>query len=225
MEQQAKIFLSDERGLVQSDWLRTYSTFNFGAYQTAYKTPVASLYVLNDDTLAGEKSTSMKVEEDTFIIILPVAGAVEYKDDHTNTIAIAGQVITAGLDKNSVFTLANPYPEALINFLQLWIKIPGIRHSTHLREHSFNINANKNIFIQKALAAGITLHIGKFDGRQKATLDLNSSNTVFAFVIQGAFELEERLLHARDGLALWNQSSAEMEALSNDAIMLFIEMS
>jgi len=37
------------------------------------------------------------------------------------------------------------------------------------------------------------------------------------------FEAEGRLLHERDGLALWDTVEIEMEALSNDAIILLIE--
>jgi len=36
--------------------------------------------------------------------------------------------------------------------------------------------------------------------------------------------VEGRLLHARDGLTLWETEEAEMEALSNDAIVLLIEL-
>ena len=49
--------------------------------------------VLNDDILAGGASLQMPVQEDSFIILLPVAGAVNYKDSngHISCIA-AGQV-------------------------------------------------------------------------------------------------------------------------------------
>ena len=44
------------------------------------------------------------------------------------------------------------------------------------------------------------------------------------FAIEGAFETEGRLLHARDGLGLWELESIETEALSHGAMMLLIEM-
>lgn len=225
MEQQAKIFLSEKRGLTQLDWMRSYSTFNFGAYKTDCKTPVGNLYVLNDDTLAGGKSLYLKAEEDTFVIIIPIAGAVEYKDKNgnSNTI-IAGQALTAALEGGTAFVVTNPYPEALVNFLQLWVKAPGVQHTTGIREYPFDISLLKNSFATKELAPGIKLRLGKFEGRKKTLVNFNSGKTVFAFAIEGAFELEERLLHARDGLALWGAQAIDMEALSNDAIMLVLEM-
>lgn len=226
MEQQTKIFLSEERGLTQSSWMRSYNTFNFGNYKTKYKTPVDNLYVLNDDTLAAGKNITMKVEEDTLVILLPIAGAIEYKDDKGNNNFIeAKQLLTNICTKNESFVITNPYSEVLVNFLQVWIKLPGISRDVLVNEYSFDINGGKNSFQEKELYNGVTFYIGKFTGRQKTGIDFKSkTNTCFAFVIEGAFEVEERLLHARDGLALWNRSQIDMEALSNDAIILAIEM-
>jgi quercetin 2,3-dioxygenase len=226
MEAEAKIFLSEERGLTEATWMRSYNTFNFGHYKTKYKTAVDSLYVLNDDTLAAEKNMRMKVEEDSLLLLLPLAGATAYKDSNGNeNLVTAGQLLTTGLKGKDHFTLSNPYPNALVNYLQVWIKAVHIHASTMAVEQSFDIDGNKNSFEEKRLANGITLHIGKFSGRQKIILDSKHTNsTCFAFVIEGAFELEERLLHARDGLALWQVSRMDMEALSNDAIIMLIEM-
>ena len=42
-------------------------------------------------------------------------------------------------------------------------------------------------------------------------------------VIKGAREMQD-FIAARDGLALWDTDEAEMEALSNDAIILLLEL-
>ena len=66
--------------------------------------------------------------------------------------------------------------------------------------------------------------MGKYDGRREGVFKLTKdTHTVFAFVIEGAFEVQNRLLHARDGLGLWNLDEVEFEALSNEAIILLIE--
>src|SRR5215204_3579161 len=92
-EEKAKIFLSDDRGLNELDWFRSSNTFNFGKYFNEHKKRFGDLYVLNDDTLAGGKSLQMTVEEEAEILLIPVVGAVEYKDCNGNTNIIeAGQV-------------------------------------------------------------------------------------------------------------------------------------
>ena len=47
---------------------------------------------------------------------------------------------------------------------------------------------------------------------------------LFVFMIEGAFEVEGRLLHAWDSLDLWDATTTEMEALSNEAMILVIEL-
>jgi len=226
MEQQAKIFLSEERGVAQLDWFRSYNTFSFGNYQNKYKTPVNRLYVLNDDTLAGGKSINMQLEEDVMLILLPVVGMIDYRDSTGNSCSTeAGCLQMIMLPAGSSFTVSNPYEEELVNFLQCWIKIENIVPRTVLQKFMFELDEHKNHFISSELEAGIVFHIAKLSGRQKAVLQFSHDTTAaFAFVIEGAFELEERLLHQRDGLALWNSKKAEMEALSNDAIIFILEM-
>ena len=223
---EAKIFLSDERGLNQLDWFRSFTTFNFGNYQQEFKTPVNRLYVLNDDTLAGGKSMNLEIESNSMLVLLPVVGAVEYRDSTGNTSTVdAGCLQMTMLPAGSSYTITNPYADDLVNFLQVWIKVENVFAESAFQKFSFDLDEHKNYFISSTLEAGIVFHIAKLKGRQKATVQFsNNTAAAFAFVIKGAFELEDRLLHARDGLALWNCKQAEMEALSNDAIIFMLEM-
>jgi hypothetical protein len=74
------------------------------------------------------------------------------------------------------------------------------------------------------------ISIGKFSGRAETDYrPKNKEAGLFVFVIEGAFEVEGRLLHARDGLAIEQADESdsyriEMEALSNDAVILTIEL-
>ena len=97
---------------------------------------------------------------------------------------------------------------------------------------SFNLDEDKNQLIK--IAGSINdvskypiVSIGKITGRQEAVYKLqNKQNNLFVFVIEGVFEVHGRLLHARDALGLWDIfEDIELEALSNDAIVLIIELS
>ena len=62
-------------------------------------------------------------------------------------------------------------------------------------------------------------------GREDGVYSLkNPQNGVFVFVIEGAFEVQNRLLEPRDGLAISAVEAIEFEALSNNAIILFLEI-
>jgi len=67
--------------------------------------------------------------------------------------------------------------------------------------------------------------LGRFTGRAEAEYHLRRPGAgFFAFVLAGAFEIAGRLLHANDGLALWDTGTVEVEALSNDALLLVLEV-
>lgn len=223
MNRQAKIFLAEERGVTETGWFRSYSTFNFGNYYNEHKTAAEKLYVCNDDMLAGGKSFSLSVDEDTLLYILPVAGAVSYrKNDCAAQLINSGEVFSAILFKGDVFEISNPYEHELVNFLQLWIKKGGL---VAVQEQllAFNIHTAKNTMVTIPLVFPVS--IAQLDGRNELIYTpVVKDNCVFSFVIQGAFEVEGILLHPKDAAAFWNYEQVEMEALSNNAIILLIEM-
>jgi hypothetical protein len=223
-----KIFLASDRGHTETGWFRSYATFNFGAYQSEHKNAFGDLYVLNDDTLAGGKSVSLAVESDSQIFLLPTVGAIRYKDDNENDLLLeAGQYLPVFLLKNTTFQVFNAYEDDLINFIQLWFKAPVPSVQKITESVSFDIEANKNrlieIFSIPVSSPAPSLFIGKFDGRKDAMINLvGNSNAAFFFVLEGAFEVADRLLETRDGLALWDIKDIELEALSANAILLVI---
>jgi len=226
----AKIFLSEERGCDENEWYRRYSTFNFGKYFNEYKHPFQTLYLLNDETIAAGHSADFTIDQTSYILVLPVAGSVLCKINGTiESIVHIGQLCLITAFKNDVIQFENGYESDLINFIQIWISVDDIKNSKVNRIFNFVLDENKNSLIK------ITndfpeeeplVSIGMFTGRNDANYELqNKSNDLFVFVIQGAFEVEGRLLHSRDGLALWNGlHQIELEALSNDAIILIIEL-
>jgi len=231
-QSKGKIFLADQRGLNETASFRSMNTFNFGKYFNEHKQAFGDMYVLNDDTLAGGYAVKMLIEEDSFIILVPVAGAIEYKDNHGNkNIIAAGQVQAVWLYRGCVMEINNPFSDQPVNFLQLWFRANKPIQPRFLQLITYNdVNENLNSLV-KALPIDLDtntlpfeLAIGKFSGRGETVYHpASQNNRIFVFVIEGAFEVEGRLLHAGDGLALWEAKEAEMEALSNDAIILVIE--
>ncbi|MBE7170916.1 MAG: pirin [Williamsia sp.] len=224
-QSQGKMFLAAERGHTETDWFRSYNTFNFGNYRHEHKAPFGPLYVLNDDTLAGGKKMTLQVEEDAVIILLPTVGAIIFIDSQGyESIVEAGQAQVYAAQKNTSILIGNPYDDALINFLQIWVRQP-VMNAFEPLVTGFDLVHNKNKLME--ITGGHSLpacFIGKFEGRQEAIYPIRQGNGLFVFVLEGAFEVQYRLLETRDGLALWNTQEAELEALSNDAIILLVEV-
>ncbi len=221
---EAKIYLSEQRGITQFEWFRSIHTFNFGNYFDENKAPFTPIRVCNDNTLASGKSMRMQVEKPTEVLILPLVGGIEFKTSTGyHDFLEAGKLQIFSADAEMEYEVLNPYESELINYLEIWIEKESIS-SPKVAQVSIDIEKRNEllpIFIQD----DIFVYFGKFGGREEDIYQLkNTSNSIFAFVIEGAFELQNRLLHPRDGLALWNVQEIDFEALSNDAMLLIFEL-
>lgn len=219
----AKMFLADDRGLHQTAKFQSRHTFNFGTYRHEHKQPFCNVYVCNDDVLDAGCSVNMLVEERSWVILLPVIGAIAYKDGQRESLFAAGQVQVLLMNKGDHFEIRNPFAEDLVNFLQVWIKAEdGLANQTAV-PFTYDVNAHLNSMIPIHDASSFKVSIGKFEGRGETVYSVNNESSVFLFVLEGAFEVEGRLLHARDGLGLQNVSTIDIEALSNEAMIVTIE--
>ena len=68
------------------------------------------------------------------------------------------------------------------------------------------------------------ISIGQFSGREEVVKSVVDFPNVFCYVLAGAFEISGRLLQPLDGLAIWDIEEIDMEALSNNALVLMVEM-
>lgn len=227
----AKIFLSEHRGLVTTNAFSSSRTFSHGSYQDENKAPFGHLNWLNDDTLAGNQQLEITVQEPTHVILLPITGDLFYERDGEDNDASevnVGQVKYLYLTSASKVTIINPYETEQINFMQIGLKQSALKNTSHSSAFTFEMNRNKLTVItppEFREQSGFELNIGQFDGRAEVLKPTQGSGSkFFCFVISGAFEINGRLLHPRDGLALWDISELDIEALSNDATLLTLEL-
>lgn len=228
-----KIFLSEQRGIEESSMAKTTMTFNGNNYYDEHKQPIRNLTTLNDELLVPWGKLEVSVKEASHLLILPITGDLFYEGpNHDATEVNIGEIKICSLTAGSKFNIQNPYSSDFINFLQIWIKDDSISQNETLKPIDFDLNKNINHLINILSSNSLKHHsfpfklgIGQFDGRTEVVYDLqNKNNTFFTFVIAGAFEINGRLMHPRDGLALWDTNSVEIEALSNEATLLCIEL-
>lgn len=211
----SQIFKAVFRGHEEDENYRCLSTFTTDEYKKSF----GKIKKLNDETLAPQITKSFLIEEDTEVIILPLYGTVSLnQQEYINT----EEIRVLKLAKGNSFELQNPYEKELINYLQ-------IRFSTHNKNTENSIKKTFDFETRNTLFTihdngTIQISIGIFDGRSEGLYHLNSKNNgAFAFIINGAFEFQNRLLETRDGLSIWDISEIEFEALSENAILLLIE--
>ena len=185
--------------------------------------PAHGVEAWDDVVLAPDKMVHRRFEKEVLMFIMPMVGEVDYEDEKGNLFNVAaGQLLLIPLDAGVQASVRNVYQDALVNCL---ISAVATAHRPALKApelipvnlHQFNnvLGSLHNLYLP--------VYIGNFQGRSEATLPVHASR-LFIFVIEGAFEVQHRLLEYRDGMMIWNTTQLELEALSNHAKLLIIDL-
>jgi redox-sensitive bicupin YhaK (pirin superfamily) len=222
-----KIFLADQRGRSETHDFRRFATLNFGDFYHEHKQPLGRLLAVNEETLAGGSTLTLPVPEAVHLVLLPITGTVEVLLPSQVLVVEVEQVQVLTLPAGSTLQLRNPYSGDLISLLHLWVRADEPASIVGpAAQFSFEALSNRLAPLLPATAhLPFALSLGRFAGRHEATYELPPGRLFFGFVLAGAFEAEGRLLHEKDGLALWDvHTPIEIEALSHDALLLVLEV-
>ncbi len=221
----ANIYLAEHRGCtIHSDWYRSFHTLNFGGYFSENRQPFGCIQVFNDNTLRGGHSIKMKAEKPTQLMLIPLVGGIEFNfGNNGRTFIEAGEVLRASITEGGQFEVSNPFEkEELVNYLEIWLQDSDTPIENRFEKAAFDINRRNHLlplFLNKNDG-----FIGKYEGREEGTYKVKRRNSgILIFIIEGVFEVQNRLLHVRDCLSFQDVEKVEFEALSNNAIILLIE--
>ncbi|RZK75404.1 MAG: hypothetical protein EOO92_16310 [Pedobacter sp.] len=127
------------------------------------------------------------------------------------------------LEKDSFITLKNPYDDVLINYMMIAIKSEEKKPNS-LTFLDIDLSDLNKMNLITPDQTPFKVSIGRFQGRGENEYTINKTSMLYCFVLAGAFEIDGRLLQDRDGIALYSTDIIEMEALSDNALLLTIEL-
>lgn len=226
MKSEAFIYLSDKRGITQSSTHRSFHTFNFGPYQKSNFKPFQNLAVFNDDTILPASRLIYSVPGDHLVFLLPIVGGIEFQvnEDQSSEFIEAGQSALIAIKKTSLLAVQNPYDSQHVNFICCWISNCP-QNSESVIISNFDLSESKNTLIDLFPSAIVKVQIGKFSGRSDYKINVDDNPVAFfTFIIEGAFEFQNMLLHQSDSAGITNTTGIEFEALSDDAVLLTIAL-
>lgn len=221
---QGRIFLSKQRSIIESDRIKRYSTFNFEGLQNPAKEAIGNLYAIHDDTLNPNSDFNFYTRQQGYIFIVPISGNISYVDEQKNeTLVEVGKSLLVYLDKNAYIQLKNRYQEKTINYLMVALKSDEIpqRSLTLLDIDLSQPNYLQNI---SAVSSAFKIGVGRYKNRGNTKYAINSISILYCFVLAGSFEIDGRILNDRDGIALSTTEVIEIGALSDNAMLLTIEL-
>lgn len=230
------IHRADTRGHANHGWLNSYHSFSFANYYNPDRMHFGALRVLNDDTIDGGTGFGTHPHDNLEIISIPLDGDLEHKDSMGNVAVIKQgdvQVMSAG--SGITHSEYNANKDRHGKFLQIWV-FPNKKNVTPRYDQiTLKPESGKNqleqILSPSPNDAGVWIHqnawfhLGKFDQHIKTNYELkDKKNGVYAFVIEGEFEVAGQPLSRRDGLGIWSVDSLDIATKSPDARILLMEV-
>jgi hypothetical protein len=185
---------------------------------TGFRTTADGLFV-NDHLLNGGATCNVYFQEGYTTLLIPYIGDLKILSDSHENLYLEENQAYIFPQNNTDYQIKNPYSEDVINFFEVILPLDNIDKPEHPIEIGIQYQLNQLMPITDKIK------IGQFGGREEGICMLkNEKSSVFTFVISGAFEVQNRLLQPRDGLLLSETPVLEFEALSNDAILVLIEL-
>ncbi|MEZ4895928.1 MAG: hypothetical protein R2806_03780 [Saprospiraceae bacterium] len=148
-------------------------------------------------------------------LFLPYVGDVIF-DGEGGRLQVEEHQALASCRSNKPYRISNPYPEDAINLLQVSLT-SNLSFNPSIIDRSWPVDS-------PWIPMHPQIQLGRFGGRDEATILADEWNKTVLFVVQGAFEVQHCLLENRDGLLVEGQDDIEIEALSPDAEILVIHL-
>ncbi|WP_091540186.1 pirin family protein [Thermoflexibacter ruber] len=216
------IYLAEKRSGLQTTTLKSLQTLPASNTEINRSADLHGIHRFSDNLLLGGQSYFPAVKQAACLVLLPLTGAMEVYHQGKSELIGIGEIAFLKIENEGKIQIENPYLDEAINFLEIWISIPP-RYSWQSFLNIFDIEKQANQLIALPNSTlPFQLWIGKFDGRKEEILSLKKEQKLFAFVIHGAFEFQNRLLEGRDAVCLWDCEGVEFEALANESILLLI---
>ncbi|NEU09358.1 hypothetical protein GZH53_13620 [Flavihumibacter sp. R14] len=222
-----RIYLSAQRQFSITKSLRFHSTFSDGLLGLQEARSESAVKILNDEILSGACSTACQSHACSHTILIPITGDLIFKNDDQRISLDVGEMLIRSGQASRDFKVVNRYQDEEINYLRFEVEDSELLNPGIGKFH-YDLEVHRNALINITAALDklpFSVNIGAFAGREETIFRLQDERSVLlAYVIAGAFEIEGRLLEAGDALELWDIREAELEALSNQAIIVLLEL-
>lgn len=227
---------ANTRGHANHGWLDSHHTFSFANYHNPERMHFGVLRVLNDDRVDAGMGFGRHPHDNMEIISIPLEGDLKHEDSMGNKAVIKKgdiQVMSAG---TGIFhSEYNNSSENLTKFLQIWV-YPNKKNVAPRYDQITLNEADRHNKLQQIISPnqddeGVWIHqdawfhLGNFDKDFSTTYNLKKAgNGIYAFVLKGDFTIGNIPLNQRDGLGIWDTSSIDIKANSEDAKILLMEV-
>lgn len=157
---------------------------------------------------------------DSSVLIIVLYGEILINDFKKSI--TSEQVFTVQAKESHFLTVKNNLADEKADILIVELKSKRPDHFFSVED--VNIR-DKNTLIPISNQLAYPNFIGLYEGRREQEYSLyDPKNTLFGMVLNGAFEFQNMLLEARDAVIIKDIETLEFEALSENALLLLLEV-
>ena len=223
---------SEDRGLADHGWLKSYHSFSFAEYFDPQHMGWGNLRVINEDRIAPGTGFGTHGHRDMEIISYVLSGNLAHQDSMGNVKGIPPgdvQRMSAGSGvRHSEFNHAQGQQT---HFLQIWIE-PNVRGIAPSYEQKTVPDTAKRgqLALVAAPEAGphtvkihadARLYAGLFDGAEGAELALDPARKAYVFVVRGGLTANGQRLNAGDAALLQAESRLTLDGAKDAEVLVF----
>ena len=194
------------------------------------------LRVLNDDVVSGGQGFGQHPHENMEIISIPLSGDLKHEDSMGNkTVIREGEIQVMSAGTGIFHSEYNANKEQAVEFLQIWIfprsqDIPPRYDQTELNDLHL-ANTLHQVLSPNPSDQGVWIHqdawfhIGTFnEGIETVYPIKKEGNGIYAFVLEGSFDINGQRLEKRDALGIWETLELSIRSLDLNSRLLLIDV-
>ncbi len=223
---------SNERGLADHGWLKSFHTFSFADYYDAQHMGFGPLRVINEDRVQAGAGFGTHGHRDMEIISYVLEGELAHQDSMGNGSVIRPgdvQRMSAGTGvRHSEFNGSKDQP---VHFLQIWIEPqyrgiePGYeekRFTTEDKRGRLRLIASPDRAQGSVLIhQDARLYAGLFTGEERAQLTLAPQRQAYVHVARGSLTANGMKLATGDALKVTTRDSLVLEQGEDAEVLVF----
>jgi len=223
---------SEERGLTDIGWLKSYHTFSFDTYYDPLYMHFRYLRVLNEDRVKPGQGFATHPHSDMEIITYIVEGELQHKDSMGNgSIIRPGEIqrMTAGRGiKHSEF---NPDNMESVHLLQIWIlpEEKGLEPGYEQKNYLANLKENNLTLIASrhgrhdsvTIHQDVDLYSGRLGEGKLFDITLKEERFLWIQMIKGELWVAGEKLLAGDACSVRDQTKINVKAKAESEFLVF----
>ena len=223
---------SNERGLADHGWLKSFHTFSFADYYDARHMGFGPLRVINEDRVAPGAGFGTHGHRDMEIISYVLEGELAHKDSMGNGSVIRpGDVQRMSAGSGVRHSEFNGSRERPVHFLQIWIEPKSRGIEPGYEEKNFTAEDKQGrlrLIASPDRAEGSVLihqdarvYAGLFSGTQRALLPLAAQRQAYVHVARGRITANGAQLETGDALQVTLTDTLVLENGQNAEVLVF----